>query len=386
MHIAWVNTHGSLVGGAEHYIKRTTEHLRERGVRSTLLYDPNFSTSHAMLDAFDAAFPLVDVVAQVRDAKVDLVYVHQTRRPEIADALAHSPVPVIEFFHDHWLFCLRVQKYTTIQRQTCTQVVSAAACYPCMGFVHRNAGFPGFKLRTISDLQGEHQARRHFAGFVTGSSYMAEQAIAHGFDPTKVHVAPLYAEPPVHYEDRVERDTDRLLYVGAILRYKGLDVLIEALSHTVHKVRLDVIGDGSFMSDMRALVHKLGLESRVSFLGKKGREEIDRHYRRATCLVVPSRTPESFGIVGAEAMSYGQPAIVSDIGGVLEWLEPGRTGLTFPINDARGLANAIDLMVGNPALARNMGIAAQRRYDQRFRPEHHMDRLLAIFTGILQRV
>jgi glycosyltransferase involved in cell wall biosynthesis len=386
MHIVWINRHASLVGGAEHYIKGTAEHFRKRGVRSTLLYDPNLPTSPAMLDAFDAAYPLVDVLTQVKDSNADLVYMHQTRQPQLAEALTNSTTPVVECFHDHWLFCLRVQKYTTIGRQTCTRTVSAASCYPCLGFVHRKAEFPKIALRTISDFQAEHRARRHFAGFVTGSSYMAEQAVAHGFDPAKVHVTPLYAEPPMDIgvsED--QREPLRLLFVGAILQYKGVDVLIEALSYTAFPVLLDLVGEGSFMNEILALVDKLGLRHRVSFYGKLSREDIGAHYRRATCLVLPSRTPESFGIVGAEAMSHGLPAIVADIGGALEWLVPGQTGLTFPINDARALARAIDIVVSNPALARAMGQAAKQRYQERFRPEHHVDRLLEVFTNILQQ-
>ncbi len=386
MHIIWINTHGSLVGGAEHYIKGTVEHLRRREIRSTLLYDPNHPTSPAMLDAFDAAFPLVDVLPQVKDLNADLVYMHQTRRPQLAEALANSTTPVVECFHDHWLFCLRVQKYTTIGRQTCTRTASAASCYPCLGFLHRKNDFPKIGLRTISELEAEHSARRNFAGFVTGSSYMAEQAISHGFDPAKVHVTPLYAEPPIDTDVSNDvREPHRLLFVGAILQYKGVDVLIEALSYTTFPVHLDLVGEGSFLHEIQALVDKLGLRNRVSFYGKLSREDIGAHYRRATCLVLPSRTPESFGIVGAEAMSHGLPVIASDIGGALEWLLPGQTGLTFPINDARALARMIDIMVNNPALARTMGKAAKQRYQEHFRPEHHVDRLLEVFTNILQQ-
>lgn len=382
MHIVWINQHASLIGGAEHYIVKTAKYFRERGVQSTLLYDPNLPTSATMLEPFEGAFPLVDVLAQIKDLKADLVYMHQTRRPQIAQTLALSPIPAVEFFHDHWLFCLREQKYTAIGRQTCSRVASVAACYPCLGFVHRKPGFPGLALRTISDLEIEHRARKHFAGFVTGSTYMAEQAIAHGFDRSKVHVTPLYAEPPAIVESAESRDPQRLLFVGAILPYKGVDVLIEALSRTVFPAHLDVIGDGAYLPTLRGLVDKLGIGHRVTFLGKLNRDEIDDHYRRATCLVLPSRTPESFGIVGAEAMSHGLPAIVSDVGGALEWLEPGRTGLTFPINDVRALARSMDLIISSPALARAMGKAAYERYHAHFRPEHHVDRILGIFDDI----
>lgn len=384
MHVIWINQHASLVGGAEHYIAKTAQHLRSRGVRSTLLYNPNLPTSTTMFDAFDDAFPCVDVLSSVSDSNADLVFMHQTREPLIAAALTRSPVPVVEFLHDHWLFCLRIQKYTTLTRQTCTRTANASSCYPCLGFVRRQEAFPGFRLRTISNLHDEHQSRKYFAGFVTGSRYMAEQAIGHGFDPARVHVTPLYAEPPTTPSDDVSRQPYRLLYVGAILPYKGVDILVKALSQTRTPTHLDIVGAGSYVNEILRLIDQYGLHERITFHGTLNRRQLDVQYRRATCLVLPSRTPESFGIVGAEAMSHGLPAIVSDIGGALEWLEPERTGLTFPINDAPALARTIDRVMTNPALARDMGEMALQRYHERFRPEHHIDRLLNVFTSILR--
>ncbi len=385
MHLVWINQHASMIGGAEHYIANTARHLRNRGVHSTLLYDPNLPTSATMLDSFDHAFPLVDVLGQISESNADLVFMHQTREPSVAAGLARSPVPVVEFLHDHWLFCLRIQKYTTLTRQTCTRTANSLACYPCLGFVRRERSFPRFRLRTLSDLHAEHRIRKPFAGFVTGSQYMAEQAIAHGFDAAKVHVTPLYADTPMKTNEEVLRQPYRLLYVGAILPYKGIDILVKALHHVHTPTHLDIVGEGSFADDILRLVDRYRLHKRITFYGKLNRSQLDYHYRRATCLVLPSRTPESFGIVGAEAMSYGLPAIVSDIGGALEWLEPGQTGLTFPINDAEALAKTIDRFMTNPKLAEDMGQAAHRRYQERFRPEHHVDRLLTVFTGILRQ-
>jgi glycosyltransferase involved in cell wall biosynthesis len=383
MHIVWVNQHASLVGGAEHYIVNTARHLRAHDIRSTLVYDPNQPTAPEMLDVFDAAFPLVREAHQISELKPDLIFVHQTRDANTIAQLAASQCPVVEFFHDHWLFCLRVQKYTTLGRRTCTQTANEWSCYPCLGFVQRQTSSPRIRLRTISDLRHEHALRGNFAGFVTGSQYMAGQAVAHGFDPKKVHVTPLYAETPESTNDSTPRESFRLLYVGAILPYKGVDVLIKALAQTSTQAQLDLIGEGTYQPEMANLVEKLGLGKRVRFLGRLKRHEISAHYRRATCLVLPSRTPESFGIVGAEAMAHGLPAIVSDIGGALEWLEPGRTGLTFPINDAQGLANAIDLLLSSPALAHDMSQAARQRYQDHFRPEHHVARLLDVFQSVL---
>jgi len=384
MHIIWVNQHASLVGGAEHYIANTARHLQARSIRSTLLYDPNQPTSPEMLDSFDQAYPFIGEANQLSAKNADLVFVHQTRDSGIIAHLAEADIPIVEFFHDHWLFCLRVRKYTSIRKQTCKKVASRQACYPCLGFAQRQSKFPHLRLRSISDLYREHQLRSRFAGFVTGSTYMANQAIAQGFDPKKVHATPLYAELPKTPQVREPRENGKLLYVGALLPSKGLDILINSLKHTTAPTKLDIIGDGASMPEMRRMVEQFGLCDRVRFWGRLSQEEIGAHYRRAMCLIVPSRTPEGFGIVGAEAMSHGLPAIVSDIGGALEWLEPGLTGLTFPTNDARALARAIDLLASSPALVRDMGKAARNRYNEYFRPEHHIDRLLGVFNSVLQ--
>lgn len=385
MHIVWVNQHASLVGGAEHYIANTVRHLQMLGIRSTLLYDPNLPTSAEMLEHFDEAFPFVDEASQIVTSRADLVFAHQTRDPRVIRRLTQVPIPVVEFLHDHWLFCLRVHKFTTIRKETCNRTASAESCYPCLGFVQRQSDFPHLRLRTISDLQFEHRLRDQFAAFVTGSTYMANQAITHGFGAHRVHVAPLYAENPISTSDQNPREQMKLLYVGAILPYKGVDILIHALRYTSGRPQLDIIGEGTFMAECKRLVAQFGLGERVRFLGRLNREEISNHYQRATCLVLPSRTPESFGIVGAEAMSHGLPAITSNIGGALEWLEPGRTGLTFPPGDAKELASAIDRMTSNPRMASEMGAAARKRYQEYFRPEHHTQRLLDIFSTILQQ-
>jgi glycosyltransferase involved in cell wall biosynthesis len=382
MHVVWVNEHASLVGGAEHYIKRTAELLRPRGVRSTLLYDPSLPTASAMLDAFEGAFPLVDLPAQVAGA--DLVFLHQVRRPRTIADLARCPAPVIKFLHDHWLFCLREHKYTLLGQQACSRTVSASACYPCIGFVRRAKEFPGLRLRTVAELFEEQRQHMRLDAFISGSSYMIEQAVAHGFDPARAHVVPLYAEPPKEATPET-REAGRLLYVGEVSRRKGCDVMLRALARCDASLRLDVVGTGPWLDGARALARKLGLGARVAFLGWKAPEELPVHFQRAACLLVPSRTPEPFGMVGVEAMSHGTPVIGTRQGGLLEWLEPERTGIAVPPNDPGALAAAINWLLSDPSLAASMGAAARARYLERFQPEHHAARLLAIFDAVLRR-
>jgi glycosyltransferase involved in cell wall biosynthesis len=233
-------------------------------------------------------------------------------------------------------------------------------------------------LRSL--LAEQEQARGHTA-FVVGSRYMAEHVAAHGFERSRLHVIPLYAHSPRRLHAVEPRHHDTLLFCGQLTTGKGLDVLLRALARTVRPCRLVVVGRGRQEEALRALARTLGLAERVSFLGWLEPEALAAKYRRATCLVFPSRAPETSGLVGIEAMAHGTPVVASAVGGVGEWLTHGRTGLAVPPNDALALALALDRLLGDSALREEMGRNALQSFEERFRPEHHVSRLLRVLEA-----
>ncbi|HMY20089.1 MAG TPA: glycosyltransferase family 4 protein, partial [Polyangium sp.] len=146
---------------------------------------------------------------------------------------------------------------------------------------------------------------------------------------------------------------------------------------------LDIIGDGSWMSEARSSCEKLGIADRVSFLGRKDHSELAAYYQNALCVIMPSRTPETFGLVGVEAMSHATAVIASDIGGIREWLVPEQTGLLVPPNDPTALRHALTRLLERPKLARTMGDAGRSRYLERFLPQHHIEKLISVFTEVM---
>lgn len=379
MHILWISEFGSFVGGCERYVSRTVALLRERGARASFLYDASQPTDAAYLRHFDAAFPMADLGRQVAAIRPDLVYVHRLSGAAPAAALGATSRPTFRFFHDHQLFCLREHKYTTIRHRTCTRTVGAA-CYPCLGFINRSQGWPGVRLRSVARVRREQDANRGLTGFVVGSRYMAEHVAAHGFSRERIHVVPLFADPPAPLVPD-EREPGLLLFVGQVVRGKGLDVLLHALALCRAPLRLVVAGAGRQVDLHRELAAKLGLADRVSWTGLLRGEDVEALYRRAACVVVPSRRPETFGLVGPEAMRYGTPVIATTIGGVGEWLVHGETGLGVPSDDPRALATEIERLLGDPALWHRLSKGARALYESRFRPERHVETLLALFRS-----
>lgn len=379
LHVLWVNEHPRFTGGAEKYVHETAARLAALGLRSSLLYDVAGPTDPRYLRPFESAFPIVDLERQVREIGPDVVYIHRLAGAVRVRALARAGRPALRFFHDHRPFCLREHKYTALTQSPCTRTLGPA-CYACLGFVQRDGG-GALRLRTLGPLRDELQESRALAGAVVASRYMAEHVVRHGFDAERVHVLPLFSEPP-RLQSQPPREANRVLFVGQLVTGKGLDVLFEALGRLPATVRLVLAGRGRQEPWLRRRAARLGLEEQVTFLGDCGPADLEREYARASVLALPSRSPETFGLVGPEAMRFGTPVVATRVGGLGAWLEDGVTGLVVPPNDPAALAAALGRMLAERALAERLGLAARRRYAESFLPEKHVERLVALLEEV----
>jgi glycosyltransferase involved in cell wall biosynthesis len=168
-----------------------------------------------------------------------------------------------------------------------------------------------------------------------------------------------------------ERDFDsstlNLLYVGNLLPYKGLDVLVRALYQQERGLfRVWVAGapmDESFAGFISALVKELGLEEEVLLMGRVDDAELERLLGEAHLLAVPSRH-EGFGLVYAEAMGHGLPVMASASGGAGEMMEDGVQGFLIPPGDIGCLSQRLELIHHDRELLRSMSRQALMRFEQ----------------------
>jgi glycosyltransferase involved in cell wall biosynthesis len=141
----------------------------------------------------------------------------------------------------------------------------------------------------------------------------------------------------------VKRDPDRLLYIGRLMAYKGVDAVITALAELRSRGRtfkLHVVGQGPHEAALRSLVDRTEMSDLVTFLGDVPEDRINREYREAGLFVLLSGA-EAYGLVVAEALSCGTPCLVSKEEALVEFLdEPGVFGVDFPPNPV-AVANQI---------------------------------------------
>lgn len=378
MHILWINNKASFGGGAEQYIYNTVKHLNDKGIKSSLLYDPNSEVESEFLEVFEGSFPLVCAKEQINNIAPDVVYIHQLHDYDTYKEILETNTKKIRFYHDHKLFCLREHKYTTLGKKTC-QCKTGLNCYGCLGFIQKTQN--GFKIASLAKLKRLQKLNSLLDGFIVASKYMKEHLKLHDFDEAKIVVNPLYANDDVKYKGNINSTKSKtLLYVGQLLTGKGIDILLDAMRTIPHSYRLRIVGSGKQESYLKNYTKKLNLEDRVEFIGNVKHEELIHYYQDAYCLVVPSRTPETFNLTGVEALKAGLPVVAADLGGITEWLRDGINGLLFESNNSTDLSNKINTLISNPIQHQGFCFNAFKSMIYDFKSQTHINNLIDTFN------
>jgi len=141
-----------------------------------------------------------------------------------------------------------------------------------------------------------------------------------------------------------------ILYVGRLVKYKGIDYVINTLPYLDQDIRLEIIGSGPYYPHLLKLVNKLGLTDRVSFLGGGlSKAEILQKYADADLFILLSKY-EGFAISVAEALAAGTVCIVANVSALTEWVDNHNCfGVNYPIN-IESLKKLVNETIGRRAV------------------------------------
>lgn len=173
-----------------------------------------------------------------------------------------------------------------------------------------------------------------------------------------------------------------LISIGRLIRRKALgDVLLALSKLDADRYRLLIIGEGPEEERLRDLAARLGLSSRVDFLGAIWGEEKFQYLAAADMFVLPS-VHEGFGLVFLEAMHCGLPVIASCTGGQTDFLKDGETGFLVPVGDVDTLADRIQQLGGDGALRKRIS-QFNKEYVKRFRIDEVARRYEDLFSRVV---
>jgi glycosyltransferase involved in cell wall biosynthesis len=157
------------------------------------------------------------------------------------------------------------------------------------------------------------------------------------------------------------RDAWTVGAAGRLVHIKGYDCLLQAFS-ALHarcpEARLEIAGDGPERVVLEQQACTLGIATAVRFLG--WRDDLDSLMSRWSVFVQPSRE-EALGIAVLQAMAAAVPVVVSDVGGLPEIVEPGRTGVLVPPGNTAALASALVGLLRDSEMRQRLGRAGRQQ-------------------------
>jgi rhamnosyl/mannosyltransferase len=175
-----------------------------------------------------------------------------------------------------------------------------------------------------------------------------------------------------------------LLFVGRLRHYKGLHILLDAMTRI--RAPLVIVGDGPMGASIREQAARLGLGNRVHFAGSVTDEQLRDHLAAAAIGLLPSTTPtEAFGLAMVESMASGLPVISTELGTGTSFVnQHGLTGFVVPPNDPAALADSINRLLASPGLRAQMGCAGRERVRKWFTLEAMMGGMDSLYEQAIE--
>jgi glycosyltransferase involved in cell wall biosynthesis len=176
-----------------------------------------------------------------------------------------------------------------------------------------------------------------------------------------------------------------VVFVGRLLYFKGVDVLIRALGAATPLRLVGPAYDDGYLGVLRGLAR--GKD--VTFVPPPSGDGIVDEYRHARVAVLPSvilsdhgppAPGELFPLALLEAMASGPPVVASDVGGIPEMVTDGVNGFIVPAGDEAALRERVDQLIGDNVLWRRMSASARESVTEHFTWDRVAERCLEAYA------
>lgn len=228
------------------------------------------------------------------------------------------------------------------------------------------------------------------------SYFVKEKMIEYGADATRISVIPNGVDTELFHPGEMAtarhqlglpQDAFLILFSGNLIPRKGVDVLLRAFARLKEEqqLRLVILGSGPEEGPLRDLAESLEVAPTVSFAGRKSFAAMPLWYQAADLFVMPSWA-EGLSLAILEAMAAGRPVITTrpDTGNH-DAVVSGVTGLLVNYGVVEELAQALQQLVEQPRLAREMGAAGRRRAEELFGWDQIAKATVEIYRELLRK-
>lgn len=206
--------------------------------------------------------------------------------------------------------------------------------------------------------------------------------IPNGTDPTVFD----FAFDPRGLRSGFAREYEQIvLYVGRMVREKGVHVLLEAAPKVLAErpgTQFLFVGTGYYLDELKQQAWNMGVAQNTHFLGYVGDEELLQLYKIADVVAIPSLY-EPFGIVALEGMAANVPVVTTDVGGLKDFVEHNVTGISTYAGDSGSMAWGLLQVLRNPELAQQIRATAYDKVNHIYNWKVIADRTHEVYKKVL---
>lgn len=309
-----------------------------------------------------------------------VVHVHNTFpliSPSVFSAAGADTARVLTL-HNYRLFC--ASAILMREGRVCTECIDQRSALPAI----RHACYRDSRIATLPLAVGIALQRRRrtwhrdVEAFVALTRFQRRVMVDAGLPVDKVHVKPnFYPGRPteVPWGERAER----VVFVGRLGAEKGVDHLVSAwLVWGAAAPELVMVGDGPLRGRLEASV-SASAATNIRFIGQVDAAEAQRLIAGSRLLVLPSVWFEGFPMVLREALAFGTPCAVSDMGPMPDIVAQGAAGVIFRASDPVDLLRAVRELWADPARLERMGCRGRREFEAHYTESANYEALMTIY-------
>lgn len=369
-------------GGAEQYLFNVASKLANLGHQNFLIYQEASGYDWDFFSKpFNETFQILKLSEVQTLPKFDIAYFHKWMQPfEKLKGAMKSSLPTFQFIHDHDSLCLRTHKSFYFSGKACPYPIGFR-CLTCLPFSTKiSNGSIKNMIRPLSAQKKTLKVLENHTNIFVGSSYLRNQFCQNGFPANQIVINPLFTDFSPKFFSFPQEEEPSILYVGRLDRGKGLDLLLHSLKKVKNRFRLLIVGEGKNRDEFKSLAQQYQMNGRINFLGEVTHSSLPSLYRSVRMVVVPSRSPETFGLSAIEGMAHGRPPVAFRVGALEEVIEHRKTGLLAEEQNITSLAHHIDCLLENKELAEALGKAGVEKVQTIYNPKRHIQTLLRFFS------
>ncbi len=343
-------------GGESLVFENEMQGLRQYGHEvieySRLNTDIKAMNEAQMVGMFFSAYGFPGTISElsqlVRREKPDAAIVQNVfprLSPSVYTTLASCGVPVIQAVYNYRFICPSAELYT--QGAICERCIRGNTLHVV---VHRCYRDNYVQSAWYASIIGLHRLldtfNKNIASFMVPDVFLGNKLVQGGIQSEKIQTntnpffVRRYHPQPAHQ--------GYVLFVGRLIRQKGVLTLIEAMKHTAAGSRLVIVGQGGLSNEVRSEIDRARGEPKITLRAPCWGDEMDRLVEDSAAVVLPSEWYDNLPLILCQANATGKPVIASRIDGIPEYVREGENGFLFEPGNPAQLAELVDRVLRMP--------------------------------------